>query len=47
MLRDMPLDPSFNLENVVRRTDGLSGSDLKEACRSTSTFGTRPAGEEY
>lgn len=34
MLRDIPLDKSFNLDAVVRRTDGLSGSDLKEACRS-------------
>jgi SpoVK/Ycf46/Vps4 family AAA+-type ATPase len=38
MLRDMPLDKSFSLDTIVRRTDGLSGSDLKEACRSESTF---------
>ena len=37
MLRDIPVDPTFNLDQVVRRTDGLSGSDLKEACRSTYT----------
>lgn len=39
MLRDIPLDKSFNLDAVVRRTDGLSGSDLKEACRSTFDSG--------
>lgn len=36
MLRDIKLDPSFSMDQLVRRTDGLSGSDLKEACRNAA-----------
>lgn len=36
MLKDLNLDPKFNMEELVRRTDGLSGSDLKESCRNAA-----------
>lgn len=36
MLKDIKLDKSFDLEALVRKTDGLSGSDLKEACRNAA-----------
>ena len=41
MLKDMPLDRKFDLDAVVRRTDGLSGSDLKEACRNAAMIPVR------
>ncbi|CAD6564086.1 MAG: Phosphoglucomutase-2 [Cyphobasidiales sp. Tagirdzhanova-0007] len=41
MLRDIPLDKSFDLSAVVRRSDGLSGSDLKEACRNAAMIPVR------
>ncbi|GAA5940526.1 protein-degrading AAA family ATPase MSP1 [Sporobolomyces koalae] len=41
MLKDLNLDPGFNLEDLVRRTDGLSGSDLKEACRNAAMVPVR------
>lgn len=36
MLKDLNVDPGFNMEDLVRRTDGLSGSDLKESCQLPS-----------
>ncbi len=41
MLKDIKLDPSFDLEQLVRRTDGLSGSDLKESCRNAAMVPVR------
>ncbi|GAA5826196.1 hypothetical protein JCM10212_000877, partial [Sporobolomyces blumeae] len=36
MLKDLNLDSKFDMESLVRRTDGLSGSDLKESCRNAA-----------
>jgi SpoVK/Ycf46/Vps4 family AAA+-type ATPase len=41
MLRDIILEPKFDLEALVRRTEGLSGSDLKEACRNAAMVPVR------
>lgn len=36
MLAQTPLDAQFSFEDLARRTDGLSGSDLKETCRNAA-----------
>ncbi|KAG0657603.1 hypothetical protein C6P46_006330 [Rhodotorula mucilaginosa] len=41
MLKDIKLDKNFDLEALVRKTDGLSGSDLKEACRNAAMVPVR------
>ncbi|KAM0750323.1 AAA-domain-containing protein [Meredithblackwellia eburnea MCA 4105] len=41
MLKDIKVDPKFSMDALVRRTDGLSGSDLKEACRNAAMVPVR------
>jgi SpoVK/Ycf46/Vps4 family AAA+-type ATPase len=36
MLADVRLDKAFSLDHLVANSDGLSGSDLKEACRGAA-----------
>ncbi|EPQ26233.1 uncharacterized protein PFL1_06168 [Pseudozyma flocculosa PF-1] len=36
MLSSTPLDASFNLRDLVKMTEGYSGSDLKELCRNAA-----------
>ncbi|GAA5917520.1 hypothetical protein JCM6882_007943 [Rhodosporidiobolus microsporus] len=41
MLKDLKLEDGFEVEELVRKTDGLSGSDLKEACRNAAMVPVR------
>lgn len=36
VLGDTKRDPEFNLEYIARVTEGMSGSDIKEACRDAA-----------
>jgi ATPase family AAA domain-containing protein 1 len=41
MLKGARLDPDFDLEFVVDQTSGMSGSDIKEACRNAAMISMR------
>ena len=41
MLKDISVDSNFELESLVKRTEGMSGSDLKEVCRSAAMIPVR------
>jgi len=41
MLKQVERDPSFSISQLVSRTEGLSGSDLKEACRAAAMVPVR------
>ncbi|GMK57341.1 hypothetical protein CspeluHIS016_0401750 [Cutaneotrichosporon spelunceum] len=41
MLAHTKLAPGFSIDDLARRTDGLSGSDLKETCRNAAMVPVR------
>lgn len=41
LLKDARLDKTFELGEVVKRSQGMSGSDLKEACRNAAMIPVR------
>ncbi|KAJ3264874.1 hypothetical protein HDU77_007344 [Chytriomyces hyalinus] len=43
LLKNVSLSPNFSFQTLVARTSGLSGSDLKELCRSAAMTPVREA----
>jgi SpoVK/Ycf46/Vps4 family AAA+-type ATPase len=41
MLAKTKVSSDFSLETLARRTDGLSGSDLRETCRNAAMVPVR------
>ncbi|KAL1923730.1 uncharacterized protein VTP21DRAFT_8710 [Calcarisporiella thermophila] len=41
LLNEVPLEPGFDVEKLVRLTDRFSGSDLKEICRNAAMVPVR------